>query len=76
MDDAAIISTARTPIGRAFKGTLVDVDAFELGQHVVTAAVERSGLDQSIIDDVILAESLYGGGGMSTAVVLDVSGAF
>ena len=45
MPDAVIVSTARTPIGRAFKGTLVDVDPFTLAEHVVTAAVERSGLD-------------------------------
>ena len=43
MTDAVIVSTARTAIGTAFKGSLVDVDAFELGTHVVAEAVRRSG---------------------------------
>src|ERR1035437_9476505 len=64
MADAVIVSTARTPIGRAFKGTLVDVAQFVLGEHVVKAAVERSGLDPMLLDDIILAESMHGGGGM------------
>ena len=47
MPDAVIVSTARTPIGRAHKGTLVDVDAFALAEHVVVAALQRSGLDRA-----------------------------
>lgn len=62
MHEAVIVSTARTPIGTAFKGSLVDVDAFELGTHVVAEAVRRSGIDPMLIDDVVLGESLYGGG--------------
>ena len=54
MPDAVIVSTARTPIGRAFKGTLVDVDAFELAQHVVVAALRRSGLDPALVDDMVI----------------------
>ncbi len=71
MTDAAIISTARTPIGRAFKGTLVDVDPFVLGRHVVTAAVERSGLDPEAIDDMIIAESLHGGGDIARYIAVE-----
>ena len=71
MTDAAIISTARTPIGRAYKGTLVDTDAFELAQHVVTAAVERSGIDPQRIDDIQMAETLYGGGVIGRYVAID-----
>ncbi len=44
MTDAVIVSTARTPIGRANKGTLVGVDAFALAQVAVGAAIERSGV--------------------------------
>src|ERR1035437_149405 len=62
MHEAVIVSTARTPIGTAFKGSLIDVDAFELGTHVVAEAVRRSGIDPMLIDDVVLGESLYGGG--------------
>jgi len=62
MNDAVIVSTARTPIGTAFKGSLVDVDAFELGTHVVAESVRRAGIDPGLVDDVVLGESLYGGG--------------
>ena len=41
MTDAVIVSAARTPIGRANKGSLVDVDAFELARVALGAAIER-----------------------------------
>ena len=62
MTDAVIVAAARTPIGRARKGSLVDVDAFELAQIAVGAVVERSGIATSDIDDIVVAESLQGGG--------------
>jgi acetyl-CoA acetyltransferase family protein len=62
MVDAVIVSTARTPIGTGFKGSLVDVDPYDLGIHVVAEAVRRAGLDAALIDDVILGEQRYGGG--------------
>jgi acetyl-CoA acetyltransferase family protein len=62
MSEAVILSVARTPIGRARKGSLVDVDAFELAQIAVGAAIERSGVAANAIDDVVVAESLQGGG--------------
>src|SRR5689334_25418783 len=71
MTEAVIVSTARTPIGRAFKGTLVDVDAFELAEHAVVNALQRSGLDPTRVDDIVLAESLYGGGDIARYVAVD-----
>ncbi len=71
MPDAVIVSTARTPIGRAYKGTLVDVDAFELAEHVVVAALQRSGLDPARVDDIVLAETLYGGGDIARYVAIE-----
>jgi len=65
MGEAAIVSTARTPIGTAHRGTLVDTGAYELGIHVVRAAVERAGLDPQRYDDVIMGESRYGGGDLA-----------
>jgi acetyl-CoA acetyltransferase family protein len=62
MPDAFIVSGARTPIGRSHKGSLVDVDAFDLARIAVQAAIERSGIDPVLLDDLILAESLQGGG--------------
>ena len=60
--DAAIVSTARTAIGTAFKGSLVETDALDLATRTLTETVSRSGLDPALIDDVVLGESLYGGG--------------
>jgi acetyl-CoA C-acetyltransferase len=71
MPDAVIVSTARTPIGRAHKGTLVDVDAFALAEHVVVAALQRSGLDPALVDDMVLAETLYGGGDIARYIAIE-----
>jgi acetyl-CoA acetyltransferase family protein len=62
MTEAVIVSTARTPIGRARKGTLACVDAFALAEVAVSAALERSGVPADDVDDLVLAESLQGGG--------------
>jgi acetyl-CoA C-acetyltransferase len=62
MPEAVIVAAARTPIGRAHKGSLVDVDAFELAETAVRAVVERAGVPAADIDDVVLGESLQGGG--------------
>jgi acetyl-CoA acetyltransferase family protein len=62
MPDAVIVSTARTAIGTSFKGSLLDVDAYELGTLAVAEAVRRSGIDPELVDDVLLGEILYGGG--------------
>lgn len=62
MIDAVIVSAARTPIGRAHKGGLVSSDAFELAEVAVGAAVDRSGIPVTEIDDIVVAESLQGGG--------------
>lgn len=70
MRDAVIVAGARTAIGTAFKGTLVDVDAFELATTVVSEAVRRSGVDPGLVDDVVLGESLYGGGDVARYAAL------
>jgi len=62
MPDAFILSGARTPIGRARKGSLVSLDAYQLAEVAVSAAVERSQIPITDLDDLILAESLQGGG--------------
>ncbi|HUO48336.1 MAG TPA: thiolase family protein [Acidimicrobiales bacterium] len=62
MPEAVIAAGVRTPIGRAYKGSLVDVDAFALAEVAVGAVIERSGIDPAVIDDIVLAESLQGGG--------------
>jgi acetyl-CoA C-acetyltransferase len=69
--DAVIVSTARTPIGTAYKGSLRSTDAFELATLVVGEAVSRSGLDPELVDDVVLGESLYGGGDIARYAAIE-----
>ena len=54
MGDAVVASTARTAIGTAFKGSLLDVDAFELGTKAVAEAVRRSGVDSALVEGVFI----------------------
>jgi acetyl-CoA acetyltransferase family protein len=61
MNDAVIVSTARTPIGKAYRGALNRTYGPTLGAHAVAAAVERSGVDPERIEDVILGGSLNEG---------------
>jgi len=54
MGDAVIVATARTPIGKAYRGAFNDTEAPVLGGHVVSNAVKRAGIDPHEVDDVIL----------------------
>ncbi|MCC5812982.1 MAG: acetyl-CoA C-acyltransferase [Ectothiorhodospiraceae bacterium] len=68
MSDAVIVSTARTPIGRAFKGSLNNIKSPTLMAHAMRHAVERSGIDGAEIDDVIIGAVLTAGtAGMNLA---------
>ncbi|ROO84975.1 acetyl-CoA C-acetyltransferase [Actinocorallia herbida] len=71
MPEAVIVAAARTAIGKAHKGSLVDVDAFALARAAVVAAVERSGVPVDAIDDLVLAESLQGGGVIARHVAVE-----
>lgn len=54
MPDAFIVSTARTPIGRAYRGALNDTHGAALGAHVISHAVQRAGLAPEEIEDVVI----------------------
>jgi len=58
MTDVAIVSTARTPIGKAHRGAFNDTDGAELGGHVIRHAVSRAGIDPAEVEDVILGCAL------------------
>lgn len=58
MRDAVIVSTARTPIGRAYRGAFNATHAPTLAAHAIRAAVERSGVDPTEIDDVLIGAAL------------------
>jgi acetyl-CoA C-acetyltransferase len=62
MPEAVIVSTARSPIGRAFKGSLKDVRPDDLTAHVIRAALAKvPELDPHDIDDLMLGCGLPGG---------------
>lgn len=62
MSEAVIVAAARTPIGKAYKGTLATTDAFHLAEVAVDGVLERAGIPTADIDDIVLAENLQGGG--------------
>ena len=55
MREAVIVSTARTPIGRAYRGAFNNTEAPTLAAHSLRHAVDRAGLDPADIDDYLLA---------------------
>ena len=65
MPKPVIVSAVRTAVGTSFKGSLVNTPAEVLATTVLTEAVRRSGVEASTIDDVIFAESHYGGGDLA-----------
>jgi acetyl-CoA acetyltransferase family protein len=70
-EEAVIVAGARTAIGTARKGSLADVDALDLATKAVSEAVRRSGIEPGAVDDVILGESLYGGGAIGRYAAIE-----
>ena len=62
MREAVIVSTARTPIGRAYRGAFNDTAPQQLGAHAVRHAVQRAGVDPAEIEDVVMGAALQQGG--------------
>ncbi|NQV20682.1 MAG: acetyl-CoA C-acyltransferase, partial [Rhodospirillales bacterium] len=54
MKEAVIVSTARTPIGKAYRGAFNDTHGATLGGHVIKQAVARAGVDPEEVEDVLL----------------------
>jgi acetyl-CoA C-acetyltransferase len=65
MGTPVIVGAVRTAIGRSFKGTLVNTPPETLITAVLPEVVRRSGVDPADIDDIIFAESHYGGGDLA-----------
>ena len=61
MREAVIVSTARTPIGKAYRGAFNNTSAAELGGHVIAEAVKRAGIDPASVDDVVMGAALQQG---------------
>ncbi|QVI26690.1 thiolase family protein [Mycolicibacterium neoaurum] len=70
MSSPVVVGAARTAIGRSFKGTLVDTPPDVLLGAVLPEVVRRAGIDPSAIDDIIIAESHYGGGDLARYATL------
>ncbi len=61
MRDAVIVSTARTAIGRAYKGGFNNTSGATLGSYSLSAAVERAGIEGAEVDDVVWGSALQQG---------------
>ena len=66
MREIVIASAARTPTG-SFGGSLAGIDAVELGRIATEAAIERAGIDSSVIDEAIIGNVLSAGLGQNIA---------
>lgn len=61
MKEAVIVSTARTPIGRAFKGALNNIKSPSMMAHAISHAVARAGIEGSEVEDVVIGSVLNAG---------------
>ena len=61
MRSAVIVSTTRTPIGRAYRGAFNDTQSQALGGHVIGQAVQRAGIDPAEVEDVVMGAALQQG---------------
>ena len=59
--EAVIVATARTPIGKAYRGAFNDTAAPTLGGHAIAAAVKRAGIEPGEVDDVIMGCAMQQG---------------
>jgi acetyl-CoA C-acetyltransferase len=66
--EAVIVSTARTPVGKAYRGAFNNTEAPEMGGHVIREAVKRAGIDPAEVDDVVMGCAMQqGSSGQNTA---------
>ena len=61
MKEAVIVSAARTPIGKAYRGAFNNLESPSMASFAVKAAVERSGIDPKEVDDCIMGAALQQG---------------
>ena len=61
MKDAVIVATARTPIGKAYRGAFNNTEAPTLAAHAIRNAVQRAGVDPAEVDDVVVGCAMQQG---------------
>jgi acetyl-CoA C-acetyltransferase len=72
MSSVVIVSAVRTAVATARKGSFVNTPSEILAATVLRAAIERSGFTPEAIDDVVMAESLYGGGAIARHAAVEI----
>jgi acetyl-CoA acetyltransferase len=72
MSTAVIVSAVRTAVATARKGSLVNTSPETLAAIVLQAAIERAGFSPEQIDDIIMAESLQGGGAIARYAAVEL----
>ena len=58
MAEAVIVSTARTPIGKAYRGAFNNTHGADMAGHVIAHAVKRAGVEPAEVEDVIMGCAL------------------
>lgn len=61
MSEAVIVSTARTGLGKSYRGSLNNTHSVDMAAHVIKHAVERAGIDPNEVEDVILGATFHEG---------------
>ncbi|MBB6011401.1 acetyl-CoA C-acetyltransferase [Aquamicrobium lusatiense] len=61
MTEAVVVSTARTPLAKSFRGAFNNTHSLELGAHVVGNAVARAGIDKDEVEDLVLGATFHEG---------------
>lgn len=72
MPTPVIVSAVRTAVATARKGTLANTSAEQLAATVLAAAIKRAGIAPDLVDDVMFAESLYGGGAVARHAAVEL----
>ena len=61
MTDAVIVSTARTGLGKSYRGALNNTHSVDMAGFVIEEAVKRAGIDPALVEDVILGATFHEG---------------
>ena len=72
MREAVVVSTARTPIGKAYRGAFNDTQAQDLAGHAIQHAVARAGIMGSEVDDVVSRQAALRAGLPDTVAGMSV----
>ena len=57
MDQAVVLSTSRTPIGKSYRGSFNDTDSPTLASYSIKSCITKAGIDPSEVEDVIIGSA-------------------